>query len=80
MLVSFPLVHCLPDISSMHVPDMHAASHAWDCAAAKNAGFLTAYTTTYEFDECRDIFGTSDIVTPDLVTLGKAIVEKYGKK
>ncbi|WVQ74667.1 haloacid dehalogenase, type II [Cryptococcus sp. DSM 104548] len=57
-----------------------AASHAWDTAAAKAAGFLTAYTTTYEYDECETIFGKSDLVTPDLVSLGKGIVEKWGKK
>ncbi|WWC59404.1 haloacid dehalogenase, type II [Kwoniella dejecticola CBS 10117] len=57
-----------------------AASHAWDIAAAKSAGFSTAYTTTYELDECVDIFGKADLVTPDLVTLGKGIVEKWGKK
>ncbi|KAK8846879.1 haloacid dehalogenase, type II [Kwoniella newhampshirensis] len=57
-----------------------AASHAWDCAAAKSAGFLTAYTTTYEYDECEVIFGKSDFVAPDLVSLGKGIVEKWGKK
>ncbi|OCF76786.1 haloacid dehalogenase, type II [Kwoniella mangroviensis CBS 8886] len=57
-----------------------AASHAWDIAAAKSAGFLTAYTTTYELDPCESIFGTADLVTPDLVSLGKGIVEKWGKK
>ncbi|WWC87049.1 haloacid dehalogenase, type II [Kwoniella dendrophila CBS 6074] len=57
-----------------------AASHAWDCAAAKSAGFLTAYTTTYELDECVEIFGKSDLVAPDLISLGKGIVEKWGKK
>ncbi|WVR07885.1 haloacid dehalogenase, type II [Kwoniella sp. DSM 27419] len=57
-----------------------AASHAWDCAAAKAAGFHTAYTTTYEYDECESIFGKSDLVTPDLVTLGRGIVDKWGKK
>ncbi|KAK4689718.1 hypothetical protein P7C73_g395, partial [Tremellales sp. Uapishka_1] len=57
-----------------------AASHAWDIAAAKAAGFSTAYTTTYELDECRDIFGEADLVTKDLVTLGRGIVEKWGSK
>lgn len=57
-----------------------SASHAWDCAAAKAAGFHTAYTTTYELDECVDIFGKQDLVTPDLVTLGRGIVQKWGKK
>ncbi|WVW78615.1 haloacid dehalogenase, type II [Kwoniella bestiolae CBS 10118] len=57
-----------------------AASHAWDTAAAKAAGFQTAYTTTYELDPCEQIFGASDIVTPDLISLGKGIVEKWGKK
>ncbi|KAI9637129.1 haloacid dehalogenase [Dioszegia hungarica] len=57
-----------------------AASHAWDCAAAKAAGFQTAYTTTYEYDECVDIFGKQDLVTPDLPSLGRGIVEKWGKK
>jgi 2-haloacid dehalogenase len=56
------------------------ASHAWDCAAAKSAGFQTAYTTTYELDECVEVFGKADLVTPDLVTLGRGIVEKWGKK
>jgi len=56
------------------------ASHAWDCAAAKAAGFQVAYTTTYEYDECVSVFGKMDLVTPDLVSLGKGIVEKWGKK
>lgn len=56
------------------------ASHAWDCAAAKAAGFVTAYTTTYEYDECVDIFGKADFVAPDLVSLGQGIVDKWGRK
>ncbi|GFZ52210.1 hypothetical protein JCM24511_09983 [Saitozyma sp. JCM 24511] len=57
-----------------------AASHAWDCAAAKAASFVTAYTTTYEYDECVDIFGKADFVAPDLVSLGQGIVDKWGRK
>ncbi|ORY24895.1 haloacid dehalogenase [Naematelia encephala] len=57
-----------------------AASHAWDVAAARSAGFLTAYTTTYELDECVDVFGKADLVTKDLVSLGQGIVEKWGNK
>ncbi|KAK1925970.1 haloacid dehalogenase [Papiliotrema laurentii] len=57
-----------------------AASHAWDCAAAKAAGFNVAYTTTYEYDECVAVFGKMDLVVPDLVSLGKGIVDKWGKK
>lgn len=65
---------------SSTVADEVQASHAWDCAAAKAAGFHTAYTTTYEYDECVAVFGKQDLVTPDLVTLGRGIVEKWGKK
>jgi 2-haloacid dehalogenase len=63
----------------MSVP-LLAASHAWDCAAAKATGFATAYTTTYEWEPCPEIFGEFDITTPDLISLGKGIVEKWGKK
>ena len=56
------------------------ASHAWDCAAAKAAGFEVAYTTTYEWDECADVFGKFDLVVPDLISLANGVVEKWGKK
>ncbi|WRT66792.1 uncharacterized protein IL334_003755 [Kwoniella shivajii] len=61
-------------------PLIFGASHAWDCAGAKNAGFRTAYTTVYEKYECVTMWGQHDIVEPDLISLGKSIVEKYGTK
>ncbi|KAL7419432.1 hypothetical protein Q5752_006270 [Cryptotrichosporon argae] len=55
-----------------------AAAHAWDIAAAKSAGFDTAYCTIYEYDECVDVFGKADIVTASLPELGRQIVAKFG--
>lgn len=54
------------------------ASHAWDVAAARSAGFEIAYCTAYEYDPCEAIYGAMDIIEPDLASLGKAIVAKYG--
>jgi 2-haloacid dehalogenase len=42
--------------------------------------FDTAYCLIYENDECETIFGKADLVTKDLVELGKGIVAKWGKK
>ncbi|RSH82877.1 hypothetical protein EHS25_005867 [Saitozyma podzolica] len=54
------------------------ASHAWDLAGAKACGFHTAYTTEYEHFECVSMWGKHDVVAPDLASLGKAIVAKFG--
>jgi 2-haloacid dehalogenase len=56
------------------------AAHAWDVAAAQAVGFPTAYCTVYEDDPCEDVFGKFDLVVPDLISLGKGVVEKWGKK
>ncbi|PWN86892.1 haloacid dehalogenase [Acaromyces ingoldii] len=58
--------------------NIFAASHAWDVAAARSAGFEIAYCTAYEYDPCEAIYGAMDIIEPDLASLGKAIVAKYG--
>lgn len=56
------------------------AAHAWDCAAAQAWGFTPAYCTIYEYDPCEAVFGKFDICEPDLISMGKAIVAKYGVK
>lgn len=51
------------------------ASHTWDLFAAKQAGFKTAWATYEEFDMCKDIFGTHDVVASDLVSIAMQILE-----
>lgn len=57
-----------------------AASHACEVAGAKARGFHTAYTTEYELFECAGMWGKPDLVAPDLASLAKAIVAKYGRQ
>ncbi|GFZ52208.1 hypothetical protein JCM24511_09981 [Saitozyma sp. JCM 24511] len=47
---------------------------------AKARGFHTAYTTEYELFECAGMWGKPDVVAPDLASLAKAIVAKYGRQ
>lgn len=42
--------------------------------------FETAYCLIYENDECEEVFGKADLVTKDLIGLGREIVAKWGKK
>ncbi|PWN48069.1 haloacid dehalogenase [Violaceomyces palustris] len=61
-------------------PSIFVAAHAWDIAAAKAAGFETAYCTIYEKDACEAVFGKADLVAPDLESLAEGIIEKWGGK
>jgi 2-haloacid dehalogenase len=61
-------------------PPPPIASHAWDVAAARSAGYETAYCTAYEGYSYEMLYGKMDLVVPDLVSLGKGIVEKWGGK
>ncbi|GME84593.1 unnamed protein product [Ambrosiozyma monospora] len=55
------------------------AAHAWDCCAARKAGFKTAWVDVYEKYPCDDIFGTNDVVAQGLKEMGEKVVETHAK-
>ena len=57
-----------------------SVAHLADTPSSSPPSFETAYCLIYENDECETIFGKADLVTKDLVELGKGIVAKWGKK
>lgn len=54
-----------------------AAAHMWDCCAAKESGFRTAWTNVYEKYPCEDIFGVPDILAEGLVDMGEKIIASH---
>ncbi|KAG7777669.1 hypothetical protein KL930_000568 [Ogataea haglerorum] len=54
-----------------------AAAHMWDSCAAKQAGFITAWSSVHEYDPCIEIFGTPDILATGLVDLAEKVIAKY---
>ncbi|KAG7876550.1 hypothetical protein KL905_005387 [Ogataea polymorpha] len=54
-----------------------AAAHMWDSCAAKQAGFITAWSSVHEYDPCTEIFGTPDILATGLVDLAEKVIAKY---
>lgn len=50
------------------------ASHTWDTAAAKRAGFKTAWVTYEEHYHCPSVFGTPDIVGRNMEEIAEKIL------
>lgn len=61
-----------------------AASHMWDSIAAKQGGFITAWSNVHEKEPCTEIFGSPDIIAGGLVEMADKIIAKHkelsGKK
>lgn len=51
------------------------ASHTWDLFSAKLAGFKTAWVPYEEFDMCKDLYGTPDVVASNLDELAQKVLQ-----
>ena len=54
-----------------------AAAHTWDSTAAKQGGFITAWSDVYEKEPCVEIFGSPDIIAEGLVDMADKIIAKH---
>ncbi|GMG24388.1 unnamed protein product [Ambrosiozyma monospora] len=54
-----------------------AAAHMWDSIAAKQGGFITAWSNVHELEPCSEVFGKPDIIAEGLVDMAKKIIAKH---
>ncbi|SCW03216.1 LAFE_0G05556g1_1 [Lachancea fermentati] len=54
-----------------------AAAHMWDSAAARQGGFVTAWSNVHELEPCCEIFGSADVMATGLVDLADKVIAKH---